>query len=259
MKYRLVRDLAADGFDVAVACRVLKVSRSGYYEWVRRPPSDRDLEDAHLANTIMDIHHASRGSYGSPRVHAELRLGMGVKVGRKRVARLMRMLQVAGISHRPKKRHRPAAAVHEDLVQRKFVADGPDRLWCTDITEHPTRGGKVYCCAVLDVFSRVVVGWSIADHMRSDLVVDALQMATWRRRPEGTIVHSDRGSQGEIKRSSQHLDNGGVWCHARRSRRGRVRRRGGGGSGRRIERCGHRCAHRDGPSRHERSSVRSGG
>ena len=81
-------------------------------------------------------------------------------------------------------------------MQRRFVADRPDRLWCTDITEHPTRFGKVYCCAVLDVFSRVVVGWSIADHMRSDLVVDALQMATWRRRPEaGTIVHSDRGSQ----------------------------------------------------------------
>lgn len=195
MKYRLVRDLAADGFDVAVACRVLEVSRSGYYEWVKRLPSQRDLEDAYLANTIVTIHADSRCSYGSPRVHAELRLGMGVQVGRKRVARLMRMLRVAGISHKPKKRHRPAAAVHEDLVQRKFVADGPDRLWCTDITEHPTRGGKVYCCAVLDVFSRTVVGWSIADHMRSDLVVDALQMATWRRRPEGTIVHSDRGSQ----------------------------------------------------------------
>jgi hypothetical protein len=204
MRYRLVRELAADGFDVAVTCRVLNVSRSGYYEWVNRPPSDRDVEDAYLANAIVDIHDMSRRSYGSPRVHAELRLGMGIKVGRKRVARLLRMLRLAGISHRPKRRHRPAAAVHEDLVQRKFVAEGPDRLWCTDITEHPTRSGKVYCCAVLDVFSRVVVGWSIADHMRSDLVVDALQMATWRRRPEGTIVHSDRGSQGEINRSSQH-------------------------------------------------------
>jgi len=171
------------------------VSRSGYYEWAKRPPSDRDLEDAYLANTIVDIHRMSRRSYGAPRVHAELRLGMGIRVGRKRVARLLRLLSRAGISHRPKGRHKPAAAVHEDLVQRRFVADGPDRLWCTDITEHPTKGGKVYCCAVLDVFSRSVVGWSIADHMRSDLVVDALQMATWRRRPEGTIVHSDRGSQ----------------------------------------------------------------
>lgn len=179
-----------------MACRVLKVSRSGYYEWRHRPPSPRDLEDAYLANLIVDIHSMSRCSYGAPRVHAELRLGQGIRVGRKRVTRLLRITGRRGISHRRKGRHRPAAAVHEDLVRRRFVAEGPDRLWCTDITEHPTRLGKVYCCAVLDVFSRVVVGWSIADHMRSDLVVDALQMATWRRRPEaGTIVHSDRGSQ----------------------------------------------------------------
>jgi transposase InsO family protein len=178
-----------------VACRVLKVSRSGYYEWRDRPPSRRDVDDAHLANTIIDIHAMSRCSYGAPRVHAELRLGMGVRVGRKRVARLLQVVGRRGISHRHKRRHRPAAAVHDDLVQRRFVADAPNRLWCTDITEHPTRAGKVYCCAVLDVFSRVVVGWSIADHMRSDLVVDALQMAIWRRRPTATIVHADRGSQ----------------------------------------------------------------
>ena len=178
-----------------MTCRVLRVSRSGYYEWLGRPPSRRDLSDAYLANTIVDIHAMSRRSYGAPRVHAELRLGMGIRVGRKRVSRLLKVVGRAGISHRHKRRHRPQPAVHDDLVQRRFVAEGPDRLWCTDITEHPTRAGKVYCCAVLDVFSRVVVGWSIADHMRSDLVVDALQMATWRRRPEGTIVHSDRGSQ----------------------------------------------------------------
>jgi transposase InsO family protein len=102
-----------------------------------------------------------------------------------------------GISHRRKRRgRRPDPAVHQDLVQRKFTAAGSDLLWCTDITEHPTRGGKVYCAAVLDVFTRQVVGWSVADHMRSELVVDALQMAIWRRRPEpGTIVHADRGSQ----------------------------------------------------------------
>jgi transposase InsO family protein len=185
-----------DGFDVAVACRVLKVSRSGYYEWRDRPPSNRDLEDAYLANTIVDIHAMSRCSYGTPRVHAELRLGMGVRVGRKRVARLLRITARRGISHRHKRRHKPAEAVHQDLVQRRFVAAGPDLLWCTDITEHPTRAGKVYCAAVLDVFTRQVVGWSIADHMRSELVVDALQMAIWRRRPEpGTVVHADRGSQ----------------------------------------------------------------
>lgn len=179
-----------------MACRVLKVSRSGYYEWRDRPPSSRDVEDAYLANTILDIHDMSRCSYGAPRVHAELRLGMGVRVGRKRVARLLRIVGRRGIAHRHKRRHRPAEAVHQDLVQRRFVAAGPDLLWCTDITEHPTRGGKVYCAAVLDVFTRQVVGWSIADHMRSELVVDALQMAIWRRRPEpGTVVHADRGSQ----------------------------------------------------------------
>lgn len=180
-----------------MACRVLNVSRSGFYEWCDRPPSARDVEDAYLANTIVDIHRDSRCSYGTPRVHAELRLGLGVRVGRKRVARLLRLTGRPGISHRHKRRgRRPDPAVHEDLVQRRLVAAGPDLLWCTDITEHPTRAGKVYCAAVLDVFTRQVVGWSIADHMRSVLVVDALQMATWRRRPEpGTVVHSDRGSQ----------------------------------------------------------------
>ena len=118
-------------------------------------------------------------------------------VGRKRVSRLLRITGRRGIGGQAKKRrHRPAPAPHDDLVGRRFVAAAPNRLWCTDLTEHPTSTGKVYCCAVLDVFSRVVVGWSIADHMRTELVVDALQMATWRRRPQsGTIVHSDRGSQ----------------------------------------------------------------
>ena len=111
-----------------MACRVLGVSRSGYYEWRERPLSARDLEDAYLANWIVDIHAASRCSYGSPRVHAELRLGQGVRVGRKRVARLLALTGRRGISHAPKRRHRPAPAVHDDLVKRKFVADRPDRL-----------------------------------------------------------------------------------------------------------------------------------
>jgi transposase InsO family protein len=128
-----------------VACRVLKVSRSGYYEWRERSPSARDVADAYLANTIVDIHAMSRCSYGAPRMHAELRLEMGVRVGRKRVERLLRITGRRGISHRHKRRHKPAEAVHQDLVQRKFVAAGPDLLWCIDITEHPTRGGKVYC------------------------------------------------------------------------------------------------------------------
>ncbi len=176
---------------------MLKVSRSGYYEWRHRPPSTRDLADAWLTNTILAVHRDSRCSYGSPRVHAELRLGLGIGCGRKRVARLMREAGIAGLCHHRKKgRHRPAAAVHDDLVHRRFVADTPDRLWCTDITEHPTGDGTLYLAAVEDVCTRQIVGWSMADHMRSELVVDALQMATWRRRPApGTVVHSDRGAQ----------------------------------------------------------------
>ena len=193
--FRLVHELSCDGIDVTVACRVLEVSRSGYYDWLSRPPSERDWDDAHLLDEIRDVHAASRATYGAPRVHAELKLGRGHRIGRKRVARLMRTAGIQGICHRRKGRHRPAPAVHEDLVQRKFIAEAPDQLWCTDVTEHPTRDGKVYCCAVLDVFSRRIVGWSIADHIRSELVVDALQMATWRRQPDpGAIVHSDRGS-----------------------------------------------------------------
>lgn len=196
--FRLVHDLAVDGIDVAVTCRVLGVSRSGYYGWRGRPPSTRDLEDAYLANKVLDIHMMSRGSYGAPRVHAELRYGANIRVGRKRVARLLRVTGRTGIggnSHR-KRRKKPVPAPHDDLVKRRFVASEPNRLWCTDITEHATATGRIYCCAVLDVFSRAVVGWSIADHVRADLVVDALQMATWRRRPEpGAIVHADRGPQ----------------------------------------------------------------
>jgi transposase InsO family protein len=109
----------------------------------------------------------------------------------------MRAAGLAGISHHRKRgRSRPDTATHDDLVQRRFIADAPNRMWCTDITEHPTSDGKVYCAAVMDVYSRQIIGWSIADHIRAELVVDALQMAIWRRHPErGTIVHADRGAQ----------------------------------------------------------------
>lgn len=180
-----------------MTCRVLDLSRSTFYDAKDRPPSAREVADLALTKLICDVHRMSRGSYGAPRVHAELRLGLGLPVARKRVARLMRDAEICGIGGtRKTRRRRPDPAVHDDLVQRRFVAESPDRLWCTDITEHPTTEGKVYCCAVLDVFSRQIVGWAIADHMRSDLVVDALQMATWRRHPSvGTIVHADRGAQ----------------------------------------------------------------
>jgi len=195
MRFRLVRELAAEGFPVAVTCRVLKVSTSGFYEWAGRRPSARDLDDAALLDQIIDIHAAARATYGYRRVHAELVLGRRQSVGRRRVARLMRLHRLAGVHRRRWRRHQRAEATWPDHVQRQFVADAPDRLWVTDITQHPTDEGWVYLAAVLDVFSRRVVGWSIADHLRTELVVDALDMARWRRRPAGTIVHSDRGTQ----------------------------------------------------------------
>lgn len=180
---------------MAVACRVLGVSSSGFYEWRRRPPSRRDLHDAYLLDTIIEVHAGARATYGVRRVHAELVLGRAHRVGRRKVARLMRCHGLAGV-HRRKWRHaQRASATWPDHVQRQFVADAPDRLWVTDITQHRTREGWVYCAAVLDVFSRRVVGWSIADHLRTELVVDALEMARLRRRPVGTILHSDRGTQ----------------------------------------------------------------
>ena len=188
--------MADDGFNVAVTCRVLGVKRSSYCDWRSRAPSGRSIEDARLVETIRRVHYDSRGTYGSPRVHAELRLGLGLVIGRKRVARLMRLAGITGVCHQRKRRGwRPEPATHADLVQRRFSAGEPDRVWFTDVTQHRAEDGWVYCCAVIDAFSRKVVGWSIADHIRTELVVDALEMARWQRRPApGGIVHSDRGS-----------------------------------------------------------------
>ena len=193
--FRLVRELAADGFPVAVACRVLSVSTSGYYEWAKRPPPLRDVEDAYLLDTIIEVHAAARSTYGVRRVHAELVLGRQHRVGRRRIARLMRCHGLAGVHRRRWRDAQRSEATWPDHVQRHFVADRPDRLWVTDITQHRTSEGWVYGAAVLDVFSRRVVGWSIADHLRTELVVDALEMARIRRKPVGTILHSDRGTQ----------------------------------------------------------------
>ena len=185
---------------VAACCRVMGVSTSGFYAWRACPVSDRDFDDAVLTNTIVDVHRMSRRSYGSPRVHAELRLGQGVRCSRKRIERLMRQAGVAGIYRRKNRgctRRDPDAAPSDDLVNRSFDPAEPDRLWVMDVTEHPTGEGKVYLAVVLDAFSRRVIGWSMADHIRAELVVDAVQMAIWRRRPpEGqTVAHSDHGSQ----------------------------------------------------------------
>lgn len=180
-------------------CERLGVSTSGFYDWraAQTNPAPRKVANAELTKRILEIHAGSRRSYGSPRVHAELVAGDGRQVGLNRVARLMRAQGIVGIH----KRRRgctfrdPAAEPSDDLVNRAFAAEAPDKLWVADVTEHPTREGKVYLAVVLDVFSRMVIGWSIASHMRAELVVDALQMAIWRRQPDGTVHHSDHGSQ----------------------------------------------------------------
>jgi putative transposase len=138
MSFRQIHELAAEGFPVAVISRYLRVSRSGYYDWLGRAPSAREVADQKLTATITEIHAMSRYSYGAPRVHAELRLGLGVRCGRKRVARLMRTAGIAGICHGRKRRGgKPLPACHDDLVQRRVVAERPNALWVTDITEHP--------------------------------------------------------------------------------------------------------------------------
>lgn len=197
MTFRLVQELAAQRILVAVACRVLGVSRSGYYEWRDRTPSQRSVQDGALSAQIAAIHAASHGTYGAPRIHAELRLACGVRCGRKRIARLMRATRLRGVAHRRRRHGRPDEPVHDDLVRRRFVAARPNQLWLTDITEHPTREGKVYLAAVLDVYARRIVGWSMANHLRTELVGDALEMARRRRRPipGRTVLHSDRGPQ----------------------------------------------------------------
>jgi putative transposase len=184
---------------IALMCRVLEVSRSGYHAWAGRPPSPRAVEDARLTARIRELHALRRGVYGSPRIWADLVLDGGERIGRKRVERLMRQ---AGISGLIAKKYRsmtvrvPGVRVAEDLLDRAFAAGAPNRCWVADITYLRTWEGWLYLIAVQDLYSRRIVGWSMADHMRTELVTDALQMALARRRPDpGLIWHSDQGSQ----------------------------------------------------------------
>jgi putative transposase len=189
--------LAVDQIPVAVACRVLNVSTSGYYDWLGRPEWPRQLCNRELMKMIREIHAESRGSYGSPRVHAELTLGLGEQVNCKRIERLMREAGLQGSYRRRGHRNLIHQATEEDLVSRRFDVEAPDRLWLTDITEHPTSEGKLYCAAVMDAYTRRVIGWSIDARQDTDLVVNALAMAVARRDPPGrsTILHSDHGTQ----------------------------------------------------------------
>jgi putative transposase len=183
---------------VATLCRLLGVSRSGYYAWRKRPPSARARANEELTRQIRAVHEESRGASGAPRIRADLR-DRGVVCSRKRVARLLRLAGLQGC-HRRKgpaaPRRTPGPPPAPDLVQRQFTAAAPDRLWVADITSVPTGAGFRSLAVVLDVHSRRVVGWAMADHLRTELVIDAVAMAVWRRRPtEGAIHHSDQGSQ----------------------------------------------------------------
>jgi putative transposase len=196
--YRFIAAEKAN-YPISLMSRVLGVNRTAFHAWERRPPSQRALEDAFLTERICEIHRDNRGVYGAPRIHAELRMGEGIKVSKKRVERLMAEAGISGLL--PKKRGRttirvPGVRVADDLVERDFRPAAPNVLWVADITYLRSWEGWLYLAAVQDAFSRAIVGWSMADHMRAELVVDALQMGLARRRPDtGLIHHSDQGSQ----------------------------------------------------------------
>ena len=185
-------------YPVRSMCRVLGLSPSGYYAWVRRPPSARVKRDAELVLKIRKAYDEYRQVYGRPRLYAELKEA-GEVVGEKRVGRLMKQEGIWGASRRrrgPKTTRRNAdARPVVDLVERNFTADGPDQLWVADITYIPASAGFLYLAVVLDAWSRRVIGWAMATHLRTELVLDSLNMAVWQRRPERVIHHSDQGTQ----------------------------------------------------------------
>lgn len=194
--YRLI-EAEKTSFPVQFMCRMLGVSRSGYYGWRDRPPSKRSRRDATLTERIREIHERSRHTYGSPRVHAELR-SLGSRCGRKRVERLMRQAGLRGCIRGRRKgiTRRGKRAPAEDLVKRSFVAPRMDRIWVADITYIATGEGFLYLAFILDVYSRRIVGWAMESHLRTELVVDALQMAVWRRKPAPGLVHHSEAKLG---------------------------------------------------------------
>ena len=184
-------------YPIQLMSKVLGVSRSGFYAHVHREPCARAIADKELVKRIVQIHDASKQTYGAPRIHAEL-ADVGIHVGRKRVERLMKAEGLKGVSRRKfvtttrcDKRVRPA----NDLVDRNFYADRPNMLWVADITYVPTWAGFLYLAVVLDAFSRRIVGWAMGNNLKAQLVLDALNMALGQRKPDSVIHHSDQGSQ----------------------------------------------------------------
>jgi putative transposase len=197
MCFRLI-DAKRAQHPVSLLCDVLGVSRAGYYVWKDRPASARQRRDDELLEQIGAIHDESNGTYGWPRIHAELR-HRGAWVSRKRVARLMRHAGLSGMVRGRRGKTTvsvPGIATAPDLVRRDFAPTAPNLLWVADLTEIATWEGKLYLAVVVDCYSRRCVGWAMAEHMRAELVVEALEMAIWQRRPDvGLVHHSDRGGQ----------------------------------------------------------------
>lgn len=211
-RFRFVEQEKA-GYPVRVLCSALGVSPSGYYAWRSRGPSARARSDTELAAEIRRFHARSRGTYGVPRVHADL-ADAGFHVSRKRVARLMRRDHLAGVHRRRYVRttvRDEDAAPFPDLVNRDFRAPGPDRLWVADITQLPTRSGSCYLASIVDAWSRRVAGWSMATHMRAELVTAALDAAIVRRRPGTDLIHhSDHGTQYTSLAFGRRLRESGI-------------------------------------------------
>ena len=211
MMYPLVRELAADGIPVTVTCRVLDLARQPYYRWLAAPVTDAELTEAYLANALFDAHRDDP-EFGYRYLADEARDAGQVACDRTmwRVCSSNGWWSAFG-KKRGKNGKKPGPPVHDDLVQRHFVADAPNVLWLADITEHKTGEGKLYLCAIKDVFANRIVGYSISERMKSRLAVDALNSAVARRSEvAGCILHTDRGSQGGFNRSSQHPDVRGV-------------------------------------------------
>lgn len=209
-RYRFVQD-NQDAYGVVRLCRVVGVSRSGFYAWARRPPSAHRRRDTQLTGLIGEIHDRSRGTYGAPRVHAEL-ARLGERCARKRVARLMREQgRVGAHARRRWRRGRPDAAPAPDLVQRSFSPAARDRLWAADVTQFRTREGWLHLAVVMDLYSRRVVGWAMGNSPDTDLVLDAILMAFERRRPDEQVIHhSDRGGAYTSLAFSHRLGDLGV-------------------------------------------------
>lgn len=196
----------------AVVCRVLGVSESGYHAWCRRPPSRRATRDAELLQRIKAIHEMSDGTYGAPRIRAELADVDGIRIGIRHISRLMRKAGIAGVSRRRfcVTTTRDGSPASPDLVERKFEADGPNKLWVADITYIPTWAGFLFLAVVIDVWSRRVVGWSMANHLKTELVLAALETAVAQRQPSGVIHHSDRGTQYTSVAFGQRCHQAGI-------------------------------------------------